>query len=320
MRGTILFSILIFGHILSGQILCIKCYDQNDSISSGVNNLVLNGGFELTTCSDAFECFCPNSSIYSCDINNWKCGGGGSGTEASLYDSSFTFIPQGKRAAYFGNGLSTTCTNKPNDTSCLKQIGCTVSNIPDGFPKSGIYNGSSSGVSLEQTVSGLTKEAIYVLEFWVGGDFFGEPLSEPGLFAVDLGFGNSFLRCNLTVPQFGIGTRYLIQFKALSTSHTIKFTNWGHMHYSCAELIIDDVRLYTLAELSHSVAPCITASNNINEDISISLYPNPFSNELLVKSNDFEQKKVILFDITSRKLIQQSFTNSVSLNTEYLSP
>ncbi len=75
---------------------------------------------------------------------------------------------------------------------------------------------------------------------------------------------------------------------------------------------IDDVSLIQI--------PCEVIVNNINKENIIFLYPNPFSNELLVKSNDFEQKKVILFDVTSRKLIQQNFTNSVSLNTEYLSP
>lgn len=53
----------------------------------------------------------------------------------------------------------------------------------------------------------------------------------------------------------------------------------------------------------------------INE---INLYPNPFSNSLNISNSSGELSVVILYDITSRKLLQKSFLNSTSLNTQQL--
>lgn len=140
-----------------------------------------------------------------------------------------------------------------------------------------------------------------------------------GLFAVDVGFGKTFLRCKPT-REFSSdkGITYLIEFNAAYASHIIKFTNWGHIYPRYSELVLDNVRLYTLAELSKSVTPCVTETNDLDEDFSISLYPNPFLNELIVKSDNLNPKELILYDITSSKILQNEFTNSFSINTEQL--
>ncbi len=320
MRGTILFLMLISCQLLSGQILCIKCFDQNDSISSNVHNLIKNGGFENTTCIGAAH-FCPNSFGYSCDIMDWKCTGGGSATYCRFYDSTSSVIPEGTKAVYLGNSYAHSCSSIKLDTSCLKNNSCSVSGVPAGFPQNDSTYGGPLGVSLEQTVSNLIPGNVYVLEFWVGGERTSFGFTRNGLFAVDIGFGNVFLRNKPTDPfPLITGTTFIIEFKASTTDHKIKFTNWGHICTHCTELVLDNVRLYTLAELSPSVTRCFTATNNLNENVSIELYPNPFSNELLVTSNDFDQKEIYLYDITSRKLLQRSFTNSISINTENLSP
>jgi len=156
------------------------------------------------------------------------------------------------------------------DTSCLINSSCEVTGIPQGYPVSGVDYGGAIGVSLEQTVNGLVPGNTYVLEFWAGGESYYGYFSRDGLFGVNLGFGYTFLRSNITETVTGIGTRYIIEFNAVSTSHVIKFTNWGHICDSCTELILDDVRLYTLAELSPSVPACsnipaalFTAPNNL---------------------------------------------------------
>jgi hypothetical protein len=46
--------------------------------------------------------------------------------------------------------------------------------------------------------------------------------------------------------------------------------------------------------------------------------PNPFTNELSFETNRNELSEIVLYDLTSRKIVQQKFTNSVSLNTEQL--
>ena len=254
-------AILLFRLQSSAQILCIMCYDQNDSISTGVNNLLLNGSFENSNCSSGYilDVFCPNSSYYSCDLTNWTCTGGGSSTYVCVFDSvpgTRSTLVDGLYAVYMGNYFCAPCSFTTGDTSCFTMTDCELSGIPAGFPTHDPTYGGNVGVSIEQTVNGLSIGNTYVLEFWVGGETNGNIFIDPGMFAVDVGFGNTMLRCHQTPYGIGVGTRYIIEFNATSTSHTIKFTSWGHVCYSCTEAVIDQVRLYTIAELSPSIPPC----------------------------------------------------------------
>ncbi|CAN5440986.1 hypothetical protein BH11BAC1_BH11BAC1_25280 [soil metagenome] len=253
--------ILLFASLQSNaQIVCIYCYGQNDSISQNVNNLLLNGGFENTTCAfnSNANTWCPNSASYNCDISNWTCTGGGSNTYSCFYDSNYWYVEEGTHAAYFGNSFCPACIT--SDTACLVNNGCETTGISPGYPLNDVTFGGAQGISLQQTVNGLTPGATYVLEFWAGGESFGGGFPDLGLFGVDLGFGYTYLRCKPTQAHIGIGTRFIIEFNATSTSHTIMFTNWGHICSSCTELVLDDVRLYTLAELSPIVPPCSGAN------------------------------------------------------------
>jgi len=64
---------------------------------------------------------------------------------------------------------------------------------------------------------------------------------------------------------------------------------------------------------------CTTVGiNEIATHNAILVFPNPFLNELKVTTDDNLHSEIILYDIASRKLLQQKFTNSVSLNTEHL--
>ena len=255
MKKTLLILItILFSLTMKAQVLCILCFDQNDSISSNVTNLILNGGFENSTCG-TIGYFCPNSSFYSCDLTNWTCTGGGSNTYAHNSDASFSMVNEGTYAAYLGNFYANACSNIADDTSCLSDTACTMNPLPPGFPTNTIDYGGNTGVSIEQTVNGLTPGATYVLEFWAGGE--GNIWPNRGVFGVDVGFGDTLLR-NKETNSFStdIGTRYIVEFTAVSTSHTIKFTNWGHICSDCTELILDDVKLYPIAQLNTSIAPC----------------------------------------------------------------
>jgi hypothetical protein len=320
-NGFLILLLVCFCKYSTAQILCISCYDQNDSISKNVTNLLHNGGFEKTTCvpNSAADSFCPNSLYYTCDFSDWTCTGGGMSTYAHLYDKNGTasIVVQGSNAVYFGNYLSFACSNTLNDTSCLSPGHCSTQSPPSGFPKSFPGYGDAAGLSMQQTVSSLTIGDTYVLEFWTGGEDIGVHPYKDGLFSVDLGFGNTYLRNPTTPITTGIGRRYVIQFKATSTSHTIKFTNWGHISELCTELVLDNVRLYTLAQLNVSVPHCITGINEVNEN-GVNLFPNPFTTQLNITTTNNDQSKIILYDITSKIIIQQKFTGSVSLNTEQL--
>lgn len=80
----------------------------------------------------------------------------------------------------------------------------------------------------------------------------------------------------------------------------------------------NDLWMFTV---DNKCAPCpsITEVENISpQQTSINIFPNPFTNELIFNSESEEQSEIIIYDFTSRKLLQQKFTNSVSLNTEQL--
>ncbi len=50
----------------------------------------------------------------------------------------------------------------------------------------------------------------------------------------------------------------------------------------------------------------------------INFYPNPFSDKLNITAKTNELVKFVLYDVTGRKTLQQSFSNSISINTERL--
>ena len=233
------------------QILCINCYDQNARVNTGGTSLIANGSFETTTCNTwpgFWDVYCPASSSYVCDIQDWTCTGGGTATYSLIFDGASTAVPDGLHAAYLGNSFCEPCSANPGDTSCFIMQGCVVTGIPTGYPLNSPDLGGSTGVSLVQTVSGLVIGTTYALEFWVGGeDFGGFPV--PGLFGVDVGFGITHLR-NKPTDAGDVGTRYEVIFNATSTAHTVKFTNWGHMLSNATELIVDDVLLVELGSPS----------------------------------------------------------------------
>ncbi len=315
-----LFAIHCSLFTVNAQVLCVQCFDQNDSIgvNVGANNLIINGGFENTTCgfNSNNNTWCPNSANYNCNIANWTCTGGGVGTYSCFYDSTYWKVLEGVRSPYFGNNFCSACPL--GDTACLINSECTTSGIPWGYPLVNPNFGDTSGLNLFQTVNGLIPGNTYVLEFWAGGECNGFDFQGKGLFAVDLGFGNILLRCRPTPPHTGIGTRFLIEFKATSTSHTIKFTNWGHISSNHTELILDDVRLYNPIYLPPFIAVCQEIGINEASLANVEVYPNPTTNELTIKTGNNEPSQIIIYDLLSRNVLQQTFTTETTLNTEAL--
>ncbi|HLG33482.1 MAG TPA: T9SS type A sorting domain-containing protein, partial [Bacteroidia bacterium] len=80
-------------------------------------------------------------------------------------------------------------------------------------------------------------------------------------------------------------------------------------------LILNGEENVFVAKLSYSIHEGVSEINSMNGYV---LYPNPFSNSLFVKTNDNVQTEVILYDILSRKLLQQTFMGSTTLNVEQL--
>ena len=332
MKKQILISLLVLIIIKSSpaQLLCVQAFEQNDSIgvNVGSNNLILNGGFENTSCAiSSVSChsFCPNSQYYDCNIANWSCTGGGDSTYSSLQNSSLTKIIQGNKDFYFGNYYASACSGIPsssnNDTSCFNYSGCIVSGIPIGYPFNKSFFGGATGVSLSQTVIGLIPGNYYVLEFWAGGEdailLSNHTYPNKGLFAVDIGFGNIFLRNNPTPVNVGIGTRYILQFKATSSSPTIKFTNWGHVCGSCTELNLDDVRLYSNQYLPETISHCDAGITDLTNENEILISPNPATTSIIITSST-NIKEIKLINLLGEEVLitnyQLRIMNAVSVD------
>lgn len=303
MKNTLLLVLFVFlkTHFLSAQVISVQCFNQNDSIGVqvGNHNLIVNGGFEDTPCSfnSSWNSFCPNSPFYTCNIANWTCSGGGSASYPHFYDRNFQFIPEGNRAPAFSNLYSKAPSTVRHDTSDIHYAGCEVTHIPEGYfdnVSANLYYGGLKGVSLAQTVDKLTPGKTYVLEFWAGGGFdTNYVFNERGIFAVDVGFGNIYLRNKPTPPSNAVGTRFIVAFTAAATSHTIKFTAWGSICAYCSELILDDVKLYTPENLPETVE--LPAPKTI-EIVPVKNAEEKKPTEMaVIKLNEAEKQIVITF-------------------------
>ncbi len=270
---TIPLGLFMSIQIAIAQVVCVQSVNQDTPVSTGVHNLIKNGSFENTTCATGGY-FCPSSVSYSCDLSDWKCTNGGERSYCMVWDSFYSNVVDGYNTVYLGNAFARTCNLLDQDTSCLINVDNVVTGINTGFPINDFEYGLDKGVSLEQEVTGLSIGNYYVLDFWAGG----EDLSlfpDKGLFAVDLGFGNVFLRCPSTEPNsLEVGTVYVIIFKATSTTHKIKFTNWGHICQTCSEVILDNVKVYSVSDLSSTFPTCGIVVPIENENLVI---PNLFT-------------------------------------------
>ncbi len=84
----------------------------------------------------------------------------------------------------------------------------------------------------------------------------------------------------------------------------VMFTNAGYINY-----------------MRNPSGNCITTgTNNISPlKSNVIIYPNPVSSELTVLTNTNEQSEISIYNLTSRKLIQREFSNTITLNTDDLS-
>lgn len=285
------------------QVLCVNCYEQNEALNSTGPDLIANGSFEISSCTpfpfEINDVFCPASNNYACDLQDWTCTGGGSSTYTKLMGNSLSTVPDGDVVVYFGNGFCNACSTGSTDTSCLQMDGCIVGALPAGFPVNAPEYGGELGVSLSQTVTGLLPFTPYVLDFWAGGEDDGNPWVD-GLFAVDVGYGNVFLRCKPTYPG-DVGRRFQVTFNANAPSHTIKFTNWGHLDFGITELILDDVRLTAAPP-----APCASLAVPHETEQAGRVHLN--GEHLVVDATDHARASLTLVDMAGRTLLVQAVT------------
>ncbi len=90
------------------------------------------------------------------------------------------------------------------------------------------------------------------------------------------------------------------------------FNILGHFFLDIAETVI-----ISLAGANLSL--CSDKIFKISKDSKIISYPNPIVNNLNITINNNELSEIILYDITSRIILNREFTNSILINTEQLS-
>ncbi|HKR04968.1 MAG TPA: T9SS type A sorting domain-containing protein [Bacteroidia bacterium] len=206
-----------------------------------------------------------------------------------------------------------------------------------GVAYSGIYLSQTIGTNIReyievQLTSPLLTDSCYHLEMYVNlGDnckyttdvigiyFSNTAIQNVGSYAplpfnpqVNNAVGNVFdtLNWTLVVGNYTAigGENYLVigNFKNDATTFYSIVDSTAAPRIYC---FIDDVSLI-------KISSCATGINVEAENSLVNVYPNPMSNKLNIINSTNITSEIILYDITSRKLLQQKFTNTISLNTE----
>jgi hypothetical protein len=164
-------------------------------------------------------------------------------------------------------------------------------------------------------VAGLTPGNVYVLEFWAGGE---SGFMDEGVFAINLGFGYTYLRNPPTERTTGIGRRFVVQFLASSATHTFSFTNWGHVCSSCTELALDDVRLYPISQLSSIIPACAVGIQQNDLSAGIRINQNDLLHQIEIHSETSGNYRVVLYNVVGSEVMSEKFSGSVNLDTHLL--
>jgi glycosidase len=122
--------------------------------------------------------------------------------------------------------------------------------------------------------------------------------------------GNFDVYSGLISPEFQqTGTWY-----EYFTGKTLEVTNTTQK----LTLQPGEYRLYTTKKLSGSPNP--TAVNNLNEDVSALVYPNPVSSELFIEM-DGNSGNIEIYNVSGQKVMQQEVSNEIiRLSTAELKP
>jgi hypothetical protein len=269
-------------------------------------NLVPNGDFEqYSGCPDylyQFDSvlFWTNPTLYP--------GGGGSPDYFNSCTNSAAGVPSnggGYQYAHSGVGYCGILAIVPSNVNYREYIEAALTSplISNQCYQFSMY------VSLGDRSSYATDDIqVYFSNVLISGITNHYPLPFVPQLSNSTGIINDTLNWTLITGTYLAtgGESHLIIGNFLNDSNTTtQPTNFGIITGSY--YFIDDVSL--------SVCTGIEVQN-ANYIINIS--PNPFSNKLNVQINNNEISEIILYDMASKKLVQQRFINSGSLNTEQL--
>jgi len=75
----------------------------------------------------------------------------------------------------------------------------------------------------------------------------------------------------------------------------------------------------TIIESTTQIPICsLTGIESIDNGSYFKLFPNPFSTQINFQFTDILQAKIILYDFLGQQILQKTFTNSTTINTEQL--
>jgi ligand-binding sensor domain-containing protein len=106
-------------------------------------------------------------------------------------------------------------------------------------------------------------------------------------------------------------------------------TNWTHYTAGSSDLPenfitdieIDDSHSVWIGTTSKGVAvlnETISGINDAKASLTGAVFPNPFSNQLLVQLSNTDETTVTIYDGLSRQVLQQHFTTSTTISTEQM--
>jgi len=200
----------------------------------------------------------------------------------SKLDSSGNFI-WAKKAGGTGYDLGTSITT--DDAGNVYTSG-GFSSTADFDPSTGIYNlTSASATGFNIFVLKLNSQGNFVWAKATGGTIIDE-----GISIVLDDFGNLYSTGRFASPSVTFDSTIL-------TNPVIVITSNAY-----------------IAKLGTS----ITGIESLINTSGLFIYPNPFNDKLSISMTDTDISDIIIYDVSSRKLFQQKFANSVSLNTEQL--
>ena len=139
----------------------------------------------------------------------------------------------------------------------------------------------------------------------------------------------------ITAPAFTTQPMFIVKFDssgsilcadALSCAGDdyvgVSVDNFGNAYisgdYSASPFFIigpDTLTSYGLAFIAKYNCPASAGINELQQQENISIYPDPFTNQITFLLSNNDPTTLFLYDLLSRKILQQTFINSTTINT-----
>lgn len=155
--------------------------------------------------------------------------------------------------------------------------------------------------------SNLIAGNTYQIGYYDYGSNYNGPFVTPliiGLSLDSLTFGDTIYS---SLPSLASWTLKTFSFIAPNNGKYLTVKDDTTSGQNLAWNFVDDFHFLSSTGITNAFAP-----------IPIIVSPTLFSNEININLQSDEFSEIIIYDITARKLIQQKFANSVTLNTEQL--